>query len=151
RLVSLRIGGGLSNQRRLFLNNWLSIGRRLLEQSCVLCGAESGDEQVCTPCAADLPRLTGGRCDVCALPLASGFRCGACLTRPPRYARVVAAFVYGYPLDALIRAYKYGGRLAYSRLLGSALAAVAGRDADVLIAMPLSPARLAERGFNQAL
>ena len=36
-------------------------------------------------------------------------------------------------------------------LLGSALAAHVGRDADAIVAMPLSPARLAERGFNQAL
>ena len=80
-----------------------------------------------------------------------GAVCGACLDSPPRYARVVAAFSYGYPLDAVIRAYKYGGRVAHARLLGSALAAVATRDADAIVAMPLAPARLAERGFNQAL
>jgi ComF family protein len=81
----------------------------------------------------------------------NGTVCGACLDQPPRYARVVAPFSYGYPLDAVIRAYKYGGRLAHARLLGAALAAVATRDADAIVAMPLTPARLAERGFNQAL
>ncbi len=141
----------MSNYRRLFLNKCLSIGRRLLAQSCALCGAGSGGDPLCAPCAVELPRLPDGRCSICALPLTSGAVCGACLASPPRYARVRAPFAYGYPLDALIRAYKYGGRLAYSRLLGSALAAHVGRDADAIVAMPLSPARLAERGFNQAL
>jgi ComF family protein len=167
------------------LNKWSSFVRRLLPQSCALCGGACGDEQVCDRCEAELPWLASSRCAVCALPLASGALnqgalpprappisggissslaqdrasvqgfpsgtvCGACLDRPPRYARVIAPFSYGYPLDAVIRAYKYGGRLAYARLLGSALAA-ATSDADAIVAMPLSPARLAERGFNQAL
>ena len=141
----------MSNYRRRFLNECSSIARRLLPQSCALCGAVAGNEQICGPCDAELPWLARGRCAVCALPLATGSVCGACLDSPPRYARVVAPFSYGYPLDAVIRAYKYGGRLAYARLLGSALAAVATGDADAIVAMPLSDARLAERGFNQAL
>jgi len=128
-----------------------ALARRLLPQACVLCGADSGDEQVCPPCDAELPRLAGGCCAICALPLASGAVCGACLDDPPRYARVVVPFSYGYPLDALIRAYKYGGRLAHARLFGTALAAVATGSVDIIVAMPLSAARLAERGFNQAL
>jgi ComF family protein len=142
-------------RRSLFLNRWSNLARHWLPQCCVLCGAAGGDEQICGPCDAELPRLARSRCAVCALPLASEARnegvCGACLDSPPRYARVLAPFRYEYPLDAVIRAYKYGGRLAYSRLFGAALAAVATRDADAIVAMPLSPARLAERGFNQAL
>jgi ComF family protein len=85
------------------------------------------------------------------MPLATGRLCGACLNVPPHYARVVAPFSYVYPLDALIRAYKYGGRLAHCRLLGATLAAAADHSADAIVAMPLSAARMAERGFNQAL
>ena len=129
----------------------MPILHRLLPQSCVLCGAESGDEQLCRPCAAELPRLPAGRCAVCALPLASGAVCGACLDRPPRYSSVAAPFSYAYPLDALIRAFKYGGRLAHCRFLGAALAGAATPGVDAIVPMPLSPARLAERGFNQAL
>jgi ComF family protein len=123
----------------------------LLPYACVLCGAESGHAQICAPCDAELPRLAQRRCAVCALPLASGAVCGACLDSPPRYTRVIAAFSYRFPLDALIQAYKYGGRLAHARILGAALAAVVDADADVIVAMPLAPGRLAERGFNQAL
>ena len=128
-----------------------SIVRRLLPQACVLCGAHSGSEPICAPCDAELPRLSRSRCAVCALPLATGRVCGACLDRPPLYTRVEAPFCYQFPLDALIQAYKYGGRLAHARVLGAALAAVTDRDVDCIVPMPLAPARLAERGFNQAL
>jgi ComF family protein len=107
--------------------------------------------QICASCDADLPRLSLKRCAQCALPLESGNICGACLGRPPRFDRVTAPFSYRFPLDALIQAYKYGGRLAHARVLGAALAAVVEPDVDVIVPMPLAPQRLAERGFNQAL
>ena len=100
---------------------------------------------------AELPRLTSKRCAVCALPLATGRICGACLQRPPRYDRVIAPFSYRFPVDALIQAYKYGGRLAHARVLGTALASIVPPDVDVVVPMPLAPRRLAERGYNQAL
>lgn len=128
-----------------------TIARELLRQDCVLCGAASGTDLVCPPCARDLPRLPPGRCDICALPLAAGARCGACLARPPHYARIDAAFRFDFPVDALVRRFKYGGRLALARLLGTALGPIVRQDADVVVPMPLSRARLAERGFNQAL
>ena len=90
------------------------------------------------------------RCEVCALPLATGAVCGACLERPPRFDRVDAVFAYHFPVDALILAYKYGGRLALARGLGELLAQSVVRDADAIVAMPLAPGRLAGRGFNQA-
>jgi ComF family protein len=64
---------------------------------------------------------------------------------------VEAVFRYAYPLDALIHAYKYGGRLALARPLGAALAQRVARDVDVIVPMPLARGRLAERGFNQAM
>ena len=133
------------------LNKCSQIAQTLLPQACLLCGADGGGRQICAPCDADLPRLPEHRCEVCAIVLSSGTVCGACLVRPPRFARIVAPFSYYFPLTALIHAYKYGGRLAHARALGSALAAVVARDADVIVPMPLAPRRLAERGFNQAL
>jgi ComF family protein len=62
---------------------------------------------------------------------------------------VSAAYVYAFPLDALIQSYKYSGDLTLAPTLAAMLEPV--REAiDVLIAMPLSAARLRERGFNQA-
>ncbi len=64
-----------------------------------------------------------------------------------------AAFLYGGPLaDAIVR-FKYGGRSELAGVLGQLLAEaalpLAGR-VDCAMPMPLHPARLRERGFNQS-
>jgi len=141
----------LSNIRPDFLNYCLKVGRSLLPQACLLCGADNEDGPLCAPCAADLPWLSRARCAVCAVPLASGEVCGACLDRPPRFDRVDAVFGYRFPIDALLQAYKYGGRLALARPLGEALSRCVACDVDVMVPMPLARGRLVERGFNQAL
>jgi ComF family protein len=133
------------------MNNCLNITRALLPQSCQLCGADSRAGPLCPPCLEDLPWLPHARCAACAVPLASGQFCGTCLDRPPRFDRVEAIFAYQFPLDALIHAYKYGGRLALARVLGELLARHVARDVDAIVPMPLARGRLAERGFNQAL
>jgi ComF family protein len=133
------------------LNNCLTRARRLLPLSCLLCGAEGAQEPFCEPCRAELPWLPRERCRVCALPLANGSACGACLDRSPRFTAVDAAFAYRFPVNALIAALKYGSRLVLARALGEQLAGAITREVDVIVPMPLAPARLAERGFNQAL
>ena len=83
--------------------------------------------------------------------------CGACLTRPPRFARTLAACSYAYPLDRLVQALKYGRQLALAQPLGDALAAAVLRAPgpqhrpQALAAVPLAAARQRERGFNQAI
>jgi ComF family protein len=139
----------LSNFGARLLNDCLRIAR--WPEACQLCGADNARDMLCAPCVEDLPWLLSRRCIQCAIPLSSGEICGACLERPPRFSRVEAAFAYAFPLDGLVQACKYGGRLALAGLLGGQLArAVPGR-ADAIVPMPLAPRRLAERGFNQAL
>jgi ComF family protein len=140
----------MSNDRRVFLNWCAEIGRSLVAPACLLCGAPGARAWCCEGCEAELPRLPAPRCAVCALPLAQEGVCGECLARPPRYDRVIAPFAYRFPVDALVHAFKYRGRLGYARPLGTALAAVAPREVDAIVAMPLAPGRLRERGFNQA-
>lgn len=54
-------------------------------------------------------------------------------------------------MDALIGRFKYAGALHYGALLGRLLSdACGGRRLDGVVPVPLHPARLAERGFNQA-
>ncbi len=61
---------------------------------------------------------------------------------------------YAPPLDRLIHAMKFGSDLAAARALGKLLAIRAQANADVkpqlLVAVPLAPARLATRGYNQS-
>ncbi|MBI4183044.1 MAG: ComF family protein [Proteobacteria bacterium] len=62
-----------------------------------------------------------------------------------------AVFAYSFPLDALVHALKYGGKLAVAGLLGRALGnAVAKERVDLIVPMPISAQRLRARGFNQA-
>ena len=84
--------------------------------------------------------------------------CGFCYVDLP-WAQAqgprVCAFRFEPPVDDLIRDLKYHGALANARVLG-VLLAQAVRDAraelpKLLIPVPLHPARLGERGFNQAL
>jgi ComF family protein len=105
----------------------------------VLCGAAAGARIVCAACDARLPR--------CAFDAASGLCAGAA------FDEAHGLFDYRFPVDALIHRFKSGGDLAMGRWLGEELAAaVRDRAAPALIvAPPLTAARLRERGFNQAL
>ncbi|MDQ5910401.1 MAG: 2 protein [Pseudomonadota bacterium] len=129
----------------------------LLPPTCLLCGAAGyNGRDLCTGCAADLPRNISA-CSHCALPMSSdsSSRCASCRTQSPLYDRTFAPFRYRPPLDFLIRRLKFNGRLSHARLLGDlfadALAERGGPWPDGVIPVPLHPRRLRERGFNQAL
>jgi ComF family protein len=85
------------------------------------------------------------------MPTTNGNVCGACLSHPPRFDAITAAFIYDWPLAPLIQQYKYAGNLALAQVFAHALEAKVTGAVDLIIPMPLAPSRLAERGFNQAL
>jgi ComF family protein len=128
------------------------IVRRLLGSRCLLCAGSSHDE-LCDGCSADIPAIAAPACAQCALASPGGSPCAACLRDPPPWGEVVAACAYAHPVDALVKALKYGGRLecapALAELLARALAS--HRAPDLVVPLPLSPARLRSRGFNQSL
>ncbi len=139
-------------------SRWTVLGgtlRRALPQQCAFCAAPCGTLLVCAACSASLPRIDDA-CPLCALPASGGTACGACVTRPPAFAAAFAAFEYAFPLDRMLHAFKYGGRLSHADFFAAALAEqVAQRPAslpwpDALVALPLAPARQRERGFDQA-
>jgi len=133
-----------------YLNHCLNFGRALASARCLLCHAPCRTCPVCHACSREFPRLVQPLCDQCATPLPHARQCGACLAKPPRFDRLIAPFVYAFPIDALIHALKYGRRLVATRPLAEALAAVVDERADLIVPMPLSATRLRERGFNQA-
>lgn len=122
-----------------------------LEQDCILCGAGSGDALLCGDCAHALPPLDTARCPVCALPVSGGSICGACLKSPPAFDATLAVWRYGFPLDKLVQSLKYEHRLALAGFFAEAMLAHERPTGDLLLPLPLSPRRLAERGFNQAV
>ena len=122
-----------------------------LPQDCLLCAAPAASSLICPACEAQLPRLPAALCPVCALPSPAGAPCGACLKAPPHYDATLAAFAYDFPLDRVIQALKYGSELAAIPFLGNSLADCVHIDSDLIVPLPLHPARLRQRGFNQAL
>ena len=95
--------------------------------------------------------MTDAHCPVCALPTLSGAVCGECLRQPPPFDHTQAAFSYNFPVDKLIQALKFSERLILVNYLADALAERADTKPDCLVALPLHPSRLRERGFNQSL
>ena len=122
-------------------------------QPCVLCGSMSHDGLWCNSCDAALPYLNAPHCPVCALPTPSGEVCGHCLTHPPLFGSTTAIFGYAFPLDKLIQGMKYGEQLALAHAFAKKMLQRIDKSnfPDYVIAMPLHPAKLRERGFNQSL
>lgn len=141
----------MSILKRIFLNICFFFKQTLPRQSCILCGAHCHHNMCCNSCKAAFSYLDQNRCPVCALPTLNSAVCGHCLLNPPAFAHTVAVFSYTFPMDKLILAYKYGEKLRFSGLFAEHLAMQVMRHPDYLVAMPLHPLRLQERGFNQSL
>ncbi len=143
------LSGALDSVRR----GAIDAARRALPQRCELCAGASGSELLCPGCARALPRL-GLACPVCALPTPGGAVCGHCLAHAPPFDATIAAFAYAFPVDRLMHAFKYHGRVALAEWGADAIRAERARRAGAaperLIALPLSRERQRERGYNQA-
>lgn len=149
-------------QRSQTGREWLTrLGGWLLPPRCLICGeAGHGGHDLCAPCLHTLP-WNRSACARCALPLpavpgtdpAAPQLCGHCLRRPPPFARAHASFIYAAPLDRLLPRLKFHADLAagqqVARLMLTVLATVERPQA--LIPVPLHPARLRTRGYDQAL
>jgi ComF family protein len=127
------------------LSAWLPV-------PCVFCGSAGAHGGICLGCRADLPGVEDARCPVCAIATPAAQVCGQCLKAPPAFAHSVAAASYAFPLDAAIVRLKYGKDLGLVGALGRLLHAAVQAEPrpDIVVPMPLSPARLRTRGFNQA-
>lgn len=86
------------------------------------------------------------------MPSPQNETCGACLKHAPAFDRTRAALAYHFPADKLLQRHKFGGKLSLTRTLAQILtdSVDANTPADLIIPMPLHPARLRQRGFNQA-
>ena len=144
-----------------FGNRLGALRRWRLPRPCEVCGhwAASG---LCGDCTAHFVQRQPLRCPTCALAQPDGLVCGACLHEPPPYTRCVALADYGFPWDRLIAQLKFQDQPERARLLAKTLhqAVLRAQSAgppgvtpspiDCVLPVPLSEARLAERGYNQA-
>ena len=127
----------------------------LCPPACVLCDAPGA--MLCEACRSDATAGVDPACARCAIPLSRGpSLCGRCLKRSPAFDRTRAAALYTAPFTQLVRGLKYGATLAYAPLLADLLharvrSADGADDFDCVLPVPLSRARMAERGFNQSI
>ena len=119
---------------------WRAVSTVLLPPTCCLCGSrgESLELDLCSVCTTLLPINREAR----------------------RTPHLMAPFEYAYPVDAWVRALKFGGERVHARVLGVLLArARSALQAEVpelaslptlIVPVPLHPTRYRQRGFNQA-
>jgi ComF family protein len=126
-----------------------------LPSQCAVCRAWPS-RPVCDACVARFaPQVP--RCATCAVPVPDGVpRCGECVKHPPLLDACLAACAYVLPWPGHIGEFKFQGHAGWAAPLATLMRSApwvepAIEQCDLLLPMPLSPARLRERGFNQAL
>jgi len=134
------------------LENRLS---RIILSRCALCHALQAETlSLCSACLNDLPWIDNF-CYSCGMPLGISDTCGSCLILPSVLNQTICAYRYAYPLDLLIRRYKYKQKLDLIQPLVSVLSekilATSETLPEVIVPVPLHFNRLFNRGFNQSL
>jgi len=130
----------------LHRSNWPS--------QCLICRAWP-TATLCQRCVARFADYAP-RCATCALPVPEGLaRCGACLREPPPFDRCLVAASYGWPWTRCISQFKFRQDPGLAAPLAAMLADAPGvaralADAELVLPVPLSAQRLAERGYNPA-
>ncbi len=132
----------------------------LLPRVCAHCGEDLHylrTAPLCRACEGGLEPLAPPHCAACGLPLPDGGEtCRDCRSRAPRALTAArAAFVFNPQLRSLVHALKYRSRDDLAGWLGAEMAAALRRFPELspynfCAAVPLHPARLRRRGFNQA-
>ncbi len=123
---------------------------------CYGCDTEIEEGLVCEGCRLALFTHELAVCPDCGRPCTSNAEtCGQC-SAEFGLTRVRALGLYVPPFDKLVQAFKYSGKTEVGELLGLALSELVRQDemlsaANVVCPVPLHPARLRERGFNQSL
>ncbi len=142
----------LSDRLRFALRSFSDF---LFPPVCLGCAHEVENGQVCDSCRLLLWTGELDVCPGCGRPCTrADSGCGRC---PAEFClvRVRALGAFHEPYNNLVHALKYGGQTRLALVLGPPLAALMQQDtemrtADALCPVPLHPARLRERGFNQS-
>jgi len=128
---------------------------------CAVCaGAVGPEETLCGSCTEKAPRIRPPFCAKCSQPFAGAitgsFTCANCADRELHFEAAVSAYRSRGVVREVIHSFKYGRQIHLRHLLGRWLAEtlvdprLAGRRFDLIVPVPLHPARQRERGFNQA-
>src|ERR1700726_2321151 len=128
---------------------------------CAGCGHDIDPRKhICEQCEAKLMRISSPFCAKCSEPfpgaITGAFDCANCAHRKLHFDAAVSAFRSRGIVRHVILDFKYGRRMHLRRLVASWLFValkddrLRQRDFDLIVPVPLHPARQRERGFNQA-
>jgi len=144
----------------------LKIQRALFDlifpSQCKICGGVLGAAKwVCKGCLGNTRFISPPYCDCCGIPLSPLFLeverplCKECQSRPMYFREARAVALYKGVMRECIHLFKYEKKEALSKPLGELMIESmndywGGKSFDLIISVPLHPARKRERGFNQA-
>ena len=143
------------------LNPLPALGSLFYPPICVVCfGTVEGIEYLCPNCLGRAPRIVPPFCAKCSEPflgaITQTFSCANCEHRTLHFDAAVAAYRSRGLVRQLVHDFKYGRqrhlRYPLAEWLGETLndARLRSRRFDLIVPVPLHPARERERGFNQA-
>ncbi len=129
---------------------------------CTICSVSVGsNEYLCESCDAKAARIVAPFCQTCSEPFSGAitgpFACANCAHRTLHFEAAVAAYRSRGIVRRVVHDFKYGHQGYLRHLVGRWLDVafdddrLRGRSFDVLVPVPLHPARQRERGFNQAI
>lgn len=133
----------------------------LYPATCVVCAANiERSEYLCVDCQQRAPRIVAPFCAKCSEPfpgaITQTFSCANCEHRVLHFDCAVAAYRSRGLVRKLVHEFKYAGqrhlRYPIAGWLRETLrdSRLSGHRFDVIVPVPLHPARERERGFNQA-
>src|SRR5919108_84793 len=137
------------------------IASLLYPPSCTIC-ATSVDlgEHLCADCESKISRIVPPFCAKCSEPfdgaITTTFACANCAHRKLHFEAAVAAYRARGIVRHVMLNFKYGKQIHLRHLVARWLVAaldderIRERRFDVIVPVPLHPARQRERGFNQA-
>lgn len=128
---------------------------------CAVCSADVGArEYLCDECERSAPRIKAPFCAKCSEPfhgaITEEFACANCSHRRLYFDAAVSAYRSRGIVRKLVLEFKYGRQLHLRHPVARWLAATLedertrGRRFDMIVPVPLHPAKQRERGFNQA-
>ncbi len=147
-----------NEKKRAFSSSFPFIEEIFFPRRCLGCDVlllHRGNSLFCERCFHAFLPLRTPLCAVCGEPVnGSAGVCERCLRRPPPYTLCRSLFIYNHAMRQLVLQFKSRrDRLFYAGI--AELCREADLDAfssvDLAAPVPLHPARLRKRGFNQSL
>lgn len=116
-------------------------------------GCHKFGERWCDDCQQRVIPLMESCCESCGTPLGRSGICEACRDQPPFFNALRSCYAYLEPARQAIHQLKYQRDIGLAEVLAGPMAKLANDlswPVDLVTSVPLSPARIRQRGYNQA-